>query len=130
MTLPDPTNVGQMQITAALEGYNPNDHYPPKGTPNTCLILALTCDNFTVLGHTGRYLHAMINCAGFNGEELGLENVPDEPGYWVCENGDVNAGTDSFTGEGYAEMYGDWRRARLSDFARFEVDMPLDLSEA
>ncbi|AXQ69123.1 hypothetical protein HOU02_gp099 [Caulobacter phage CcrBL9] len=135
MALPDPQNVGHMQmvahlademakITALNDPYNPNDHYPPKGTPDGCLILALSCDNFTVLGHTGRYLHAMINCAGFNGEELGLEGVPDEPGYWVCENGSVNAGTDSYTGEGYAEMYGDWRPARREDFEHYGVDMP------
>lgn len=111
-----------MNMLIATDGnrveYNPEDHYPPIGTEEACLIVSLDCDTYRVLGHTGRAFHGQIECAGYNGEELGLQNVPEEPGYWVMERGSVHASEDEF------EIDGDWRPAVAGDFDRFNADMP------
>jgi len=104
-TLPDP--------------HAPENNYPPMGTEESCLVLALNCETLEVLGHTGRFFHGQIECAGFSGEEIGVENVPDESGYFVMERGVVSCGED------YAEVDGDWRPATAGDFKRFNVDLPL-----
>jgi hypothetical protein len=100
------------------DDYDPTAHYPPIGTEESAMILNLDGESFIVLAHTGRFMHGQINCAGFSGEELGLQDVPDEPGYWVLRNGVVSAGED------YADLYGDWEPAQGDDFVRFDVDLP------
>lgn len=104
---------------------DPNDHYPPKGTPETCLIIAIDSDNFRTLAHTGRFFHAQLNCAGFDGEELGLEGVPDEPGFWVMEAGQTWSHRDWETG--IVDDYGCggvWRPALATDFIAFGLTVP------
>lgn len=101
---------------------NPNDpdfHYPPTGTEEAALLVTLDCEQFKVLGHTGRFLHGQIECAGLSGEDIGFENVPDESGYFVMERGVVSCGED------YADIDGDWRPATADDFKRFGADLPL-----
>lgn len=98
--------------------YKPEDHYPPVGTEESGLVLIISADNFTVLEHTGRFMHGQRCCAGFDGEEIGLQDVPDEPGYWVFRDGKVSAGED------YADLYCDWAPAQPEDFARFGVELP------
>lgn len=95
---------------------DPNENYPPKGTPEFAIVINITCDQYIVLYHTGRYFHAQINCAGFNGEEIGITNVPDEPGVWVFENGKPWDHKDWETGivDDYG-ITGDWRPAIAKD---------------
>jgi hypothetical protein len=78
-----------INVDADAQSYDPADHYPPKGTEEACLAIVIDSEMFRVLGHTGRYMHGQINCAGYQGEELGLNNVPDDPGFWVMERGSV-----------------------------------------
>lgn len=104
--------------------------YPPIGTEEACLIIALDCEQFMALGHTGRYMHGQCACAGVDGPETGIR-VPDDldPGYWVMRNGRVYGGGPYWTpyGEEYddPEVSGDWRKARRSDFDHFNVDWPM-----
>lgn len=100
------------------DSYAPENHYPPIGTEESAMVLVISSDNFTVLSHTGRFMHGQCNCAGFDGEEIGLKNVPDEPGYWVLRNGTMDCGED------WADLYGDWSEATLDDFTRFDIDVP------
>lgn len=107
------------QITAeANDRYDPENDYPPEGTENACLIISLDCDRFEVLGHSGRYFHVQINCAGYNSEEIGIDDIPDQPGYWVMENGILGGEPDNLS------MSGEWRPAAREDFTRFNVDLP------
>jgi len=106
-------------IASAPPSYDPADDYPPKGTPEACLLLVMNNEQFLVLGHTGRFFHGSINCAGYNGEEIGIQNVPDEHGYWVMEDGGVYCDEDT------AEVSGNWRPAILNDFIHFEADLPV-----
>ena len=80
------------ELTVVPEtGPSPDDLYPPKGTPETAIVITLTEDQNHVVHHTGRYFHAQVECAGYQGEEVGIDDVPDEPGdhdasetYWVA----------------------------------------------
>ena len=116
-------------LTPDVAEYDPSDHYPPKGTEEACLILSLGNEQFTVLGHTGRYFHGQCACAGYDGEEVGIAEAMDlDHGYWVMEKGRVyGGGGPDMRGEyDDPEVGGEWRRARLSDFKRFNVDAPID----
>ncbi len=105
----------------------PDPEYPPKGTEETALILAIDCDNFTVLAHTGRFMHAQLVCAGVDGEYIGLntEDVVD-PGYWVMEKGSYWESRDWETNVvDDGGLDGEWRRAALEDFAAFDLRLPI-----
>lgn len=78
--------------------YSPEEDYPPKGTPERALLVVINCDNYHVVDYTGRFLHAQIACAGYQGEEVGIRGVPDDPGVYVFENGKPWNGTDWETG--------------------------------
>lgn len=114
------------QITEApADEYDSEQGYPPIGTPEACLIVALDCDHFRVLGHTGRFFHGQINCAGIPDGMIGIGNVPDEHGYWVMENGSVWTNQDHDSGVvDDCGVEGDWRPARLEDFDHFDADVP------
>ena len=110
---------------------DPEYHYPPTGTEEACLIIAFDCEQFKVLGHTGRYFHGQCACAGYDGEEVGIQVPVDmDPGYWVMRNGTVSGGGPYQTYEGTEyddpEVSGDWCKARRSDFEHFNVDWPMD----
>lgn len=102
-----------------------DENYPPIGTPDACLGLSLDGDaTFTILGHTGRFFHAQCNCAGFWGEEVGID-FPDFIGYFVLEKGVTWNTIDWESGE--VDDYGingDIRPAELKDFIHFNVDIP------
>lgn len=110
-----------------VDDYAPEDDYPPKGTPNTALIISITKDQYTVLAHTGRYFHGQINCAGLSGEEVGISNVPDEPGVWVLEDGAPWSSRDWETGivDDYG-IEGTFRKATPADFEKFGLECPMD----
>lgn len=105
--------------------------YPPVGTPDTALVSSLDGDyNYTILGHTGRYFFGMCVEAGYCGEESGISNPPEEPGYWVMEGGGVWTSTDWESGlqDDYG-IEGDWRRATMVDFIKYDADYPLHLTK-
>lgn len=108
------------------------ERYPPMETPDTALVLSLDGDqNLTVLSHTGRFFFAQCVHAGVDGEEVGISNPPEEPGYWVLEGGVSWTSTDWESG--YVDDYGiegDWRRAAMVDFIKYDVDYPLHLTKA
>ena len=105
--------------------YDPNENYPPIGTPEECLVLVINSENFEVLGHAGRFFHAQIGCVGYNGEEIGIDDVPDKHGYWVMENGSVWTSTDYDSGVvDDCGISGHWRPATAADFERFGVSLP------
>ena len=95
------------------------DNYPPKGTPETAIIVSLDCEIYSVIWHTGRFFHAQCVHAGLLYEEIGLSDVPDEPGIWWFENGKPWHTTDWETGvpDDYG-MDGDWRKATKEDFEK------------
>lgn len=95
--------------------YEPLLHYPPEAEVSSCLILTLDADTFRVIGHTGRYLYHRVTILGARNEEIGLCDVPSEPGFWVMDEGAV-CSTD--------ELAGNWRAALPSDFKRFKVALP------
>lgn len=112
-----------------LEDDVERDDYPPKGTPEMALVVSVGEDNYAVVHHTGRYFHAQVVDAGFNGEEVGIDAVPDEPGAWVFENGKPWTGRDwetNIVDDG--GISGDWRRATPGDFKAAGLPCPLDLS--
>lgn len=103
------------------------DDYPPIGTPERALIIAIDCDNFHVLAHTGRFFHAQRNLAGLDGEEIGLDRDPNlEPGYYVFEGGNAWQHRDWETGviDDYG-LGGTWRQPTRADFEAFEVPFPI-----
>mgnify|MGYP001087576777 CR=1 FL=1 len=103
-----------------------DDDYPPVGTPERALILAIDADNFTVLAHTGRFFHAQIACAGYDGEEVGIERPADlEPGYYVYEGTKAWERKDWETGliDDYG-LGGALRPATHADFFTFGVKPP------
>ncbi len=122
-----------MQIMPAENraGVPEDDGYPPEGTPETALVIVWSGEDyaFHIMAHTGRYFHGTVEVAGFNGEESGMEGVPEEPGFYVMENGRVSSHRDRETGiVEEVLIHGDWRKARLADFDRFGIECPLDLS--
>lgn len=112
-----------MDIFEENDTKNPEDEYPPIGTPETAIVIVINCDNYEVVDYTGRFFHAQIGCAGFHGEEIGITNVPDSPGVYVMDNGKPWEGKDWETGivDDYG-IEGDWRLATKEDFKRFDVD--------
>lgn len=114
------------------EGYLPDeDGYPPKGTPETALVIVWSGEDyaFHIMAHTGRYFYGTVEVGGLNGEESGMEDVPEGPGFYVMENGRVSSHRDWETGiVDEVLIHGDWRKARLADFDRFGIECPLDLS--
>lgn len=106
--------------------YNPDNDYPPEGTEESALCLFIDSDTFTVIEHTGRFLHGSINCAGSSGEEVGFtpSERPDEPGYWVFRNGTVIDTSHWEHPRTEFELSGDWAPAQPEDFARFGVELP------
>lgn len=102
---------------------------PPRGTPETALLAALGEDSYHVLHHTGRYFYGTCELAGFTDEEVGIRGVPDEPGYYVLEDGKVGTWKDWETG--LCEdvwVDGRIRKARPEDFIQRGVALPIDLS--
>lgn len=121
------TVADKLVMTIMEDEDSAEENYPPKGTPESALVIVLNCDIYDVLGHTGRFFHGECECAGFKGEEVYVDDVPDEPGYFVFENGEPWSHRDWETG--YVDDYGisgDWRKARLDDFAKFGVEVPID----
>lgn len=114
------------------EDLDPNaaeENYPAKGTPETALVVSLTCDQYHVIHHTGRYFYGQVECAGFQGEDVGISDVPDEPGIWVFESGKVWTSTDWETGiQDDFGIEGTWRKARPEDFEKAGLECPLDLT--
>lgn len=112
------------ELSIVLADFDPADHYPPEDEENSALVLAIDCDTFTVIEHTGRFLHGSINCAGYKGIDTGIAGCPDEPGYWVMRNGTV-IDTSHWEHPGTEfELQGDWAPAQPEDFARFGVELP------
>jgi hypothetical protein len=112
---------------------DPSEHYPPVGTPETALVVVIDCDNYCVLAHTGRYFHAQCDCAGFQGEEVGITDVPDgDPGVYVFENGEVWTTTCPDSGcVDDCGIDGDWRLATPEDVVRFgfKANPPFDIGD-
>ncbi len=119
----DSGRTGKWLMTPVEPDYDPANDYPPKGTPETALVIVINEELFEVLDHTGRYFHGMINCAGYSGVDILIDAVPDEPGYWVFENG--VSWKDHY--EGDYGISGDWRKARLSDFTKYSVECPIEI---
>lgn len=120
-----------MQIEAIAEPETPSneDMYPPIGTPETALLAVLYSDNYKVLAHTGRYFHGTCACAGFDGEETGITNVPDEPGFYFFHTGKPWAHKCWETG--VADDFGidgEFRKATPEDFDAAGLECQLDLS--
>ncbi len=109
----------------------PDPGYPPIGTPETALVLAIDCDNYPVLGHTGRYMHAQMVCAGVDGQEVGLNTdqldvAGWEPGYCVLERGVFWESRDCETNVvDDCGLDGHWRRAVSEDFMFYGIAIPI-----
>jgi hypothetical protein len=104
---------------------DPNENYPPKGTEDACLLVNIDDYRFKMLGHTGRFFHAQCDCAGYDGEEIGIEGIPEEAGYWVMEKGVVSYSRDWESGVvDEVTISGEWRPALLEDFEKFNADEP------
>lgn len=113
------------------EDFDPNDekNYPAMGTPNTALLAVLDNETYKVLDHKGRFFHAQLNCAGVDGIEVGIDGVPDEPGFYVFYDG--TPWTTKDWESGHVDDYGiegKFRKARPEDFEAAGLDCPLDLS--
>ena len=126
---PKPEETITDELTIKPDEFNPDDHYPPKGTPETALVVTLTCDQYHVVHHTGRYFHAQVECAGYHGEEVGIDDVPDEPGVWYFSGGKPWTSKDWETGViDDGGISGDWRRATAEDFKDAGLECPMDLT--
>ncbi len=108
-------NLTEGKMADQIPVYDPLLHYPPEGTKNSCLILALDATTFRVIGHTGRYLYHRVVILGSRNEDIGLCDVPSEPGFWIMDEGAV-CSTD--------ELAGNWRPAIPADFKRYEAAVP------
>ena len=116
------------ELTVLPEVSGPDDHYPPKGTPETALVVTLTPGQYHVVHHTGRYFHAQVECAGFQGEEVGIDDVPDEPGVWYFSGGKPWTGRDWETGViDDGGISGEWREATPEDFKDAGLKCPMSL---
>ncbi len=109
---------------------DPEDRYPPKGTPETAIVINLDEDAYSILHHTGRYFHGQLVVAGLIGEEIGIMDVPTDPGVWTFEDGKYWTHTDWETGivDDYG-ISGSWRKATPDDFANAGIECPIDIGD-
>ena len=124
------SDLDELETIVVRSKDDPDENYPPKGTPNECLVILIDQDNFHVLGWTGRFFHGQCVCAGFSStDEIGIDH-PDEdldPGYYVMEKGRPWATKDweSNVFDDYG-IAGIWRKATRADFDKFNVGWPFD----
>jgi len=90
-------------------------HYPSEDAKNSCLILVLDATIFRVIGHTGRFMYHRVTILESRNEEIGLCDVPSEPGFWVMDEGAVCSND---------ELAGNWRPAVPADFNKFKAAIP------
>jgi hypothetical protein len=113
-------------IFEGIEGeHTPEENYPPKGTPERALLVVINCDNYHVVDYTGRFFHGQIACAEVQGEEVGICDVPDDPGVYVFENGKPWTTTDWETGvvDDYG-INGDFRKATFEEYQAMALGSP------
>ena len=112
-----------------------DEDIPPSSEPNTALILAFDCETYMILAHTGPYFWMTCEEAGETfttgpHDSIGIDSVPDEPGYYMFDGGgmeNVNIWTDWETGHSeWDGITGDIGRAHVNDFKRFGVEVPIE----
>ncbi len=111
------------ELISFVDAPTPYADSPPIGEPDACLILNYDGEQFVILGHTGRYLHGMLTHGGYGCDELGLIDVPNEPGYYVMHAARATGGIEH-DGEHWQEMSGEWQPALVEDFNHFKVPLP------
>ena len=106
--------------------------YLPKDTPETALVFVWDCDNYKVLGYTGKFMHGQCGYAGFDGVEVGLnagecELIGKGFGYFVMENGNFWEHRDWETNiVDDCGINGVWRKATREDFKTFNYPFPFE----
>tara|TARA_R100001086_G_scaffold205174_1_gene121042 strand:- start:1377 stop:1745 length:369 start_codon:yes stop_codon:yes gene_type:complete len=114
----------ELNILNVFEEEEPrSDEYPPKGTPEEAIIIALDEETYRVLAHTGRFFHAQLVGAGVDGMEVGISDVPSDPGIWFFSEGSYWSSKDWETGivDDYG-ISGKIRKATKEDFDKFNLE--------